>query len=235
MNTNPNPVYTNPNPMYTNPNSMYDYINLLCNDSNLNPMQRRLVDRIITAEIEVDKEAAKKNNRDEKTLQTLDRKQLMKEYFSELKKAQYEDLLVENGAIQVITRNLRNAAVPMRVANFQQPELDLLQRIADDLDIAYRIRFVVGGCSKAIYLNKERVGKGGYLLQKFSSEGAVFVANSSSKKKEYACMLFAYLLIQKPHALWVADEEGWAEFPGKGMQYVGEGDLTWKKILRLSR
>lgn len=221
--------------MYFNQDSMNYNPSLVCNESNFSPLQQRLFEHTMEAEIDVVKDAAKKFNRDEISLQTYDKKQMMKEYYRELRKAQYEEVLVENGIVQIITRNLCNAAVPMKVTNFQQPVLEILKRIEDEFDTAYRIKFVVGECFQTIYLDWEKAESGSYLLRKFASAGAIFKADSLARKKEYAHLLLVYLLNQKPSIHWIADNEGWFEFPDEGWKYVEKGAVTWKKVCKMSR
>lgn len=202
---------------------------------NNNIPSQRVDEYAQKAYLDVVKDAQKKANRDAISLQTFVTKLGIKEEERERKKSQYDQLDLVNGLVQVITCNLRNASMPIVVANFQQPVLFILKRLADDLDMAYCIQFVIGRCPKSIYFNKNKAGKGGYLLQKFASEGALFKADSVARQKNYAHQLLAYLLNQNPDIIWIAEDEGWAEFPDTGWRYVEGGELTWKKVSKLVR
>ncbi len=209
--------------------------NAMNGDCNSNRLPQLMDERYQMACLEVEKEVAKKLRKDAVGLQTYEMKLRIQESERERKKAQCEELNLVNGRVQVATRNLRSEAIPMVISNIREPVLDVLRRLADDADEAYCIGFSIGGEGRSVFLDEAKAGSGAYLLRKFAAEGAIFKADAIARQKNYACQLLSYLLSQKPKAYWVAEDEGWTEFPDRGWEYVEEGELTWTKVRRLCR
>lgn len=198
-------------------------------------LRQRMEEKYHEALLDVAKDAQKKWNKASIDLQVYEAKLDIKEKERERQKSQYVQLGLVNGRVQVTSCNLRTSVEPIIVSDLEQPVLEILKRIEDEFDTAYRIKFVIGGCFQIIYLDREKAESGSYLLRKFASAGAIFKADSLARKKEYVHLLLAYLLNQKPSIYWIADNEGWFEFPDEGWKYVEKGAVTWKKVCKMSR
>lgn len=218
-----------------NANSMiYDGSQAFSQDVQINQyrlmQQLRMEERCQAAGLEINKKAAEKLNHDFISLETYDKKLLMQEKERERRRSRYEQLDLADGLVQVTVCNLRNEMPSVVVSNLRYPVLKVLKRLPEGIDEVYQVVFSIGECRKAVYLDKTRAGGGNYLLKKFGAEGIIFKADAVSQRKGYAQMLLAYLLNQNPDVQWVADDEGWAMFPGEGWRHVEGGSLTWKKV-----
>lgn len=217
--------------------TVYDGSHAIYQDAQINQyrlmQQLRMEEQYLMARLEVDRKAAEKLNHDSIGLQTYDIKLRMQEDERVRRKSQYEQVSLVDGRVQVEIRNLRIEMPPTIVSNIQYPILEILRRITDDTDMAYRIAFSIGEFRRAAYFDKGKVGSGAYLLQRFAAEGALFKADAMARKKEYAQQLLAYLLNQNPDVRWIADREGWVKLPGGAWKYIGKEEITWQKVRKL--
>lgn len=193
----------------------------------------RLLERQQMNVADYQKEVATKQAKDDISLVTYQKKQMLKEQERERRKAQFEQIQISDGRIEVATRNLLIQSQPRIVTNLSSPKLTPLKRVATENVIAYRINLKTDNKEKEVFLDKAMSGNATYLLKKFAEEGIVFYA-PSAKKKEYVIQIWGLLLSLAEEEEWIADHEGWVKLPDGKWKYFSKGDITWEKIKKLS-
>lgn len=194
----------------------------------------RLLERQQMNVADYQKEVATKQAKDDISLVTYQKKQMLKEQERERRKAQFEQIQISDGRIEVATCNLSIQSQPRIVTNLCNPKLTPLKRAATEDVVAYRIDLKTDDKEKKIFLDKAMSGNATYLLRKFAEEGIVFFA-PSAKKKEYVIQIWGLLLSLAEAEEWIADREGWVQFSDEEWKYFSKGDMTWEKIKKLSR
>lgn len=184
---------------------------------------------------ELQKAIAKANAIEDIRLKGLIARQHLRQLEYERKKSTFDELVItSDGDVQMVTRNLTIEAKLRSVTNMRAPHIVILKRLKDTTEEIFLFRCVVNNISRELFLNPQKAGKGAYLIKNFVLIGVQFHL-PPAQAKELAIQLLALLIASGPEELLLADDEGYTEFPGKGFIYIGEGDLTWKKAMKLCR
>ncbi len=184
---------------------------------------------------EVQKSIAKANALEDIRLKGLAMRQHLRQLESERKRATFEELLITSeGELQLITRNLTIETTPRSVTNMTAPQMVILKRLKDETEEIFLLKCLVNNVPQKLFLDPKKAGRGSYLIKNLVLIGVYFHL-PSDRAKEVAIQLLALLIAAGPKELLLADDEGYVEFPNRGLIYIGKENLTWKKAARLCR
>lgn len=166
-------------------------------------------------------------------LRNSEMRSLQKEKEEERKKSIHDELqILENGKIQIITRNLRIETSPRDVTNMTSPSLTVLKRAKDDTEQVFRIDCWVEKEKKKVFLDPKSVGNGKYLIGKFVEIGVVFYLPTTSQKK-FIVQFIALLLEYRRSERWLPDIEGWMRKMDGKYIFIDEEEETWKYVKKM--
>ena len=184
---------------------------------------------------EVKKARAKAIVKEQVKMQAREYREVQKEQEAERKKAVHEEIqILQNGKLQIITKNLRGDAMPRMVTNMEAPHLILLKRRKDESDTVLQLKFKIDGRDDEVFLNPDLIGSGTYLLKKFVAKG-VRCYLPGVKKKLFLMEFLSMMIEDMSEERWLADNSGWIKKFNGHFVFVGEGDLTWKKAKKMAK
>lgn len=162
-------------------------------------------------------------------------RQLLRQQEEERKKSTFSELIITNeGELQLITRNLSIDAKPRSMTNMRNPSLTILRRAVDVTEVMFHFRCFINAIAKEIFLDPHKTEKISYVKRKFSFAGIYFNI-PKEEKRDFFDRLISLMIILGPDERCIPDHAGYFESPEEGLIYVGEEDLTWKKVIKLCK
>lgn len=184
---------------------------------------------------EVDKTIAKAVAVENIRLQGYVARQQLQQEEEERKKSIFDELmLTSEGELQFVTRNLSIDAKPRSLSNMLKPSLAILKRSNDVTQIILLIKCIANGMQREIFFDPEKAENFSYVKRKFSFAG-ICLHIPKNQKKEFFYDLVELLSILDADEAYLPDRPGYFESPDRGLIYVGEEDLTWKKAVKLCK
>lgn len=162
--------------------------------------------------------------------------QQIKNAAEEKRRSIYESVAIaEDGSIIAQTQNLNMPVQPRYVSNMKSPSLSRLIRLENETDLVYLLTTGVAGSAVSVFLNAERMSSGTYVLNKLSTQGIIFFAETSAKRKSYAQQIIAILISACISSQLIPDTYGWAQLPDGNFKFYGKEALLWPDLMKLSK
>lgn len=202
---------------------------------NLANWQQKQVMDAYADQREVEKARAKAIAREQVKMQAREYREVQMEQDAERKKTVHEEIqILQNGKLQIVTKNLRVSTEPREVTNMEAPRLILLKRRSNESDTVLLLKFKLNGCDSEVFFNPDMIGSGTYLLKKFASQGVRFYL-PMAKKKAFLIEFVSMLIEDSSEEHWLADNVGWVKDSEGHFEFVGEEDLTWSLAKKLAK
>lgn len=159
-----------------------------------------------------------------------EKKYLMREFFLEKQKSQYEEVIIQdNGELEVVTRNLLADAKARRLCNFSNPEMIKLFNEKNDY-VVLNLILNMGAKKVRLYFAASEVGNSKYLLKKFSEAGCEIYARNRKIREEYLYKIFMCLLNRCTESQIIPDKYGWNKHLDGTFEFVEPTSLIWKEV-----
>lgn len=206
------------------------------NDIQMMAMQSnmRLQERFQEGGIKVAEKQAESNISASREISVYLEKKFINERCKAIKSREYEEIALDKeGKMIVIKKNSLVDVGPSMVSNMANPRLWVVRRCGNPDDYLYELRCDVNGAKKKIFMDPTRITDKNYVLRKLSSQGIQVYGKSKALIPE----MFSYFVVNKceDDDYAVPDCPGWFLTLMDKLGFAKEGDLTWKKILCLSR
>lgn len=194
-------------------------------------MQERIESIYVKNQLDINAAYVKGQVQNQLRIDLDDQKTLRREYRREMRKAEYSEVMIrEDGELEVETKSSIVSLPKRRAANFKF--LDLLQLKSVDGDGPVYVMFLkVGEKEGTIYLDGEKVGKGGYLLKKISEAGGRVLMDTQKKKSDFILDFWSAARARDCEELLIPVSPGWISIGEKQYRFVKEAETLWKKII----
>lgn len=184
---------------------------------------------------EIEKAKAKAFVKEKVKIDAFKYRQQLKEEEEERKRAIFEELqIMQNGKLQIVTKNLQIDAIPRIVTNMESPRAIILKRMENENDQVVLIKCNVKGNNIEIFMKPDMIGSGTYVLKKFAAKGIDF-ALPTAKAKRVATCLVVQLSAKPEEILWLPEHAGWVQNVDETFGFFGKGTLTWEKAQKLAK
>lgn len=185
--------------------------------------------------LEVQKDAAKSHNRCLEQLWLYGQKAILHERESEIRKTQYEEVIITSeGQFNIMTRNLRVDSFERKLANFHSPELIKLTNLNDE-EKYFLLKCMIGERRIEICVSGRKAGKASYLSKKIASAGCEVYAPSERVRIDYISKIWACLRNRCTKVIIVPSCHGWQEYPDGTVRFVKKEDWTWEDVKKLAK
>ncbi len=182
------------------------------------------------ADARIEEDFCKQQNRQTLRLQLEEKKNLVKEYERELRKAQTDVITIsEHGVVEVQTQDLRINMDPRIVANFIFPEIVVFRRLKNQTQEIYMFFADLNQEIKYVFLDPGECGSGTYVLKKLAKIGCQIFAPTLAMKKTYATQMITLLITQMKDNFVVPDRREWYIDESGEIKFF-EGKWTWEEL-----
>lgn len=176
----------------------------------MNNYEQNFNQRVFSSQMKLQEEDQRLAIRENHQISLYQKKIQIKEAERERRKSQID--LVEmsaDGVLTVRTENLQMATPQRMVCNFKNPEIFVFKRLENREEMRYLFSFECAGEIRKVWLEKEKVGNGNYLLKQLASVGGQILGENLGKRKEYATQIVAMAVTNSKVTEYIPDKKGW--------------------------
>ncbi len=202
----------------------------------MQPENQELQKEAFKSQIRVFEAGAKNTLRVNSQEAVEERRSIRKERERELKKAQVNELVIDNntGEVFVRTKNLRIQNVDRLGANFSHPEIIVLERMKNPSEKLYMLLIDLNEQIQWSVLLPEKCGKSSYLMRKITALGGIILGATASDRVDYVTQLFAILKASSKTTWQIPDQEGWC-IDRQGKIVFWEKKITWEEAMKCTK
>lgn len=187
------------------------------------------------ADARIEEDFRKQQNRQALRLQLEERKNLVKEYERELRKAQTEVITIsEQGVVEVQTQDLRININPRVVTNFFFPEITIFRRLKNPTQEIYMFSADYSEQIRFVFLEPQKCGSGTYLMRRLAKIGCQIFAPTQALRKSYATQVMSLLILQRKNDFAVPDRREWYLDESGEIKFFN-GKWTWEELVECLR
>lgn len=199
-------------------------------------LQRQLAKDIHHSQVSILEHHAKTNYKEQKALESYEKKKILNAKYRQIER----DITVEvdedtDGTPFIREKNLLFGDRKRLFTNLRSPKIIIFYSQDLDTPPCYCMECFVGQHKKNIYFLSEKIGSGTYLLKKLQSAGIFFDYKPEYQKKDLILTYFNKLVEKSSECFTLPDNPGWYSDHKGNLHMAKEGDLTWKRILNLSK
>ena len=121
------------------------------------------------------------------------------------------------------------------ITNMREPQLFVLESIHDKKRQYCILCCYINDEITRVYLDRNRLTKGGYLLGKLSAAGITWTIKTSTKAVHLFTQLITELINNDDRKIFLPEDIGWQVLDSGEFKYVEEGEPTWKKIIEWAK
>ena len=191
------------------------------------------------AEIEIQKKSYESQIHYNEVKALLDYKDKMAEktaLMKEKRKHQIAKMEVDgNGNVILKIQNPVFELPSYTITNMREPQLFVLESIHDKKRQYCILCCYINDEITRVYLDRNRLTKGGYLLGKLSAAGITWTIKTSTKAVHLFTQLITELINNDDRKIFLPEDIGWQVLDSGEFKYVEEGEPTWKKIIEWAK
>ena len=197
--------------------------------------QKRIQEYLLKKQIDYDQAVAKENMKNEARMELATRKIQLQEYRREMRKAEYDEIIINcDGKILIQTKNGMADTPERQLTNFCFREIIGLVS-SDGEDGYFCMSLQVNGSFRKVIFDGSQTGKVSYLKRKINEIGARILTSKKSVEEQCLTALWGSIYqlcntkkVIPTHKGWIIDENGCVKF-------VREGDILWDRILKQAK
>lgn len=201
----------------------------------MNSLEKTQILERMKADARIEEDFRKQQNRQALRLQLEEKKNLVKEYERELRKAQTDVITIsEQGVVEVQTQDLRININPRVVTNFFFPEITIFRRLKNPTQEIYMFSADYSEQIHFVFLEPQKCGSGTYLMRRLAKIGCQIFAPTQALRKSYATQLMSLLILQRKNDFAVPDRREWYLDESGKIKFFN-GQWTWEELAECLR
>lgn len=162
-------------------------------------------------------------------------KQMIREEFSEKKKAQYDEVIIcDTGEFEIITRNLTLDAKSRKLCNFSNPEMIKLYNKKNSNEVLM-LKINIGAKKFSVFLAVKEANNPKYLSKKFSEVGCEIYASNRRLREEYLHKIVICVINRTSETNCIPDKRGWNRNSDGTFKFAGPDSPIWKEVLEWAK
>ncbi len=199
-------------------------------------LQRQMAKDIHHSQVSILEHHTKVDYKEKKSLETYEKKKLLSAKYQQMQKDITLEIDEDTDGIPFIReKSLLFGEHKRSFTNLRSPKIIVFYSLDPDTPPCYCMECLVGKQKKYIYFLSEKTGSGTYLLKKMQAVGIFFDYKPEYQKKTLILTYFNKLVEKSPRSHTLPDKPGWYSDRNGKMHMAKEGDLTWERIINLSK
>lgn len=187
--------------------------------------------KMAEGQMEIEKAVLKEKLLNAEKLDYEQNKNQMQEYKKEVTKMNYLEIgFGTQGEVELHTKNALVKVPECNITNFLFKGIEELI-CSDGRSGFYKLFLLVNSRNEEVYLDRRKIGKAEYLLEKITGVGGRIHANKKTVRDDILLNFVAKLVEICEEEKIIPANIGWIKIPEKNYKFIQKGELLWKDIV----